>query len=237
MTATAAPASSPSRARSSARLGGSLRSILLDPRGGFDAAIRAAERRARGDKRLAEGAAPYVLGALGGASLMALWLKIGGLAGVRDVSAAEFRWDFLIASLVAGGLGALVLQWVWGAAGSRLAHLIGGRPRPRDLRLVWGGSDLPLALAFVVLLPLDLLVVGPETFTTERLTDALSTTWAATSIALSVSVSVWSLYLFVRGTAVAASFSMARAAATIALFVVFLAALVGLVAGIAMVAG
>ena len=67
------------RSHASARLGLTLRSVLVAPRDGFQAALAAADRRARAGLRPAEGMAPVVLSAFGGAALALLWLKIGAL--------------------------------------------------------------------------------------------------------------------------------------------------------------
>jgi len=199
-------ASSTATARrySSADLGRTLRSIVLSPRRGFGSAIAAADKRASDGTRPAEGSTTYVLAALGGGAAVVLWLKLGGLLGARDISATEFRWSYLIVGLIAGALLGLVVQALW-AYVAAVSFRFGGREiRPRDLRLVWGASAFPQILVFLVLLPLDLLIVGSETFTTTRLTDPLATGWAAISIALAVSLAVWSVYLFARGMQVAA---------------------------------
>lgn len=176
----------------------------------------------------AEGVAPYVLAALGGASLMLLWLKLGSLLGVRDVAAVEFRWSYLVVAAVAGAGLALIAQLVWGylgaAASSRGA---GGHPPARDLRVVWGASAFPQILGLALLLPLDLIIVGTDTFTSERLGDSLATAWAALSIALSFSLAVWSLFIFVRGVEVAASVSVVKALGITFVGVVCLFGIVG----------
>src|SRR5688500_1684020 len=57
----------PAGGRGSARLGLTLRSVLLSPHDGFAAALKSTERRSRAGRRPAEGLAPYVLAAVGGA--------------------------------------------------------------------------------------------------------------------------------------------------------------------------
>jgi hypothetical protein len=188
---------------SSADLGRTLRSIALDPRKGFASAFALTERRASGGARPAEGITTYVLTAAGGAAAMLLWLKLGSLFGTREIAAPEFRWSYLVVALIGGALVALIAQALWGFGASAAFRLGGDATRARDLRLVWGASAVPQLLALLILLPLDVLIVGPETFTSTKLADPLATGWAAISIALAVSLGVWSMYLFARGVQVA----------------------------------
>lgn len=185
----------------------------MAPGDGFAAAARLADRRVRAGVPRAEGWSPYVLGALGGAAAMTVWLKVGGLAGLRSVSAADFRWGNLVAALVLGALVGLAGQVLWGRVGPRLVDLLHGGAPGRDCRIVWGASALPQVIGLVALVPLDLAVVGPEIFATDNLGDSLITAWAAFSIAVTLSLALWSLYLFVRGTEVTASLPVGRAVA------------------------
>lgn len=168
---------------------------------------------------------------------MFLWLKIGGIAGLRDVARVEFRWSYLVVAAVAGALLALVAQLVWGYVGAATMRALGGLVPARHLRIVWGASALPQVFALVLLLPLDLLIVGPDTFTSERLTDPLATGWAALSIALAVSLTLWSGYIFVRGVERAGSTSVARAVAVVLTAVLVLGAIVGISAASAAALG
>ena len=182
--------------------------------------------------------APYVLTALGGAALILLWLKLGSLLGVRDVAAVEFRWSYLAFAAIAGALLALIAQLMWGAIGSFALRFLDEGPSARDLRVVWGASAFPQIVGLVLLLPLDLLIVGTDTFTSERLNDPLATGWAALSIAFSFSLAVWSLFIFARGVEVAASVSLPKALGFTLIGVACLAALVGgSVAGAAALGG
>lgn len=201
-----------SRARASAHLGSTLRSVLVTPRRGFEGALALAEQRGDAGARIAEGVSPYVLAALGGATAMLLWLKVGSLIGARSVAQTDFRWSFLIAVTVGAALLALGAQALWGAIGAALL-----RTPARDLRLVWGAAAFPQVGALALLLPLDLLIVGPATFTSTRLDDPVATGWAALSIALAVSLAIWSLFLFVRGIEVAARVDVTRAIAATAI--------------------
>ncbi len=144
---------------------------------------------------------------------MLLWLKVGTLLGVRRISIADFRWSFVVATLLGGAVLALIAQWLWGVAGRAVAPEAGSAAR----RFVWGAAATPQVLAVGVLLPLDLLLVGRDTFTATRLTDPLETGWAAMSIALSISVALWSGYLFYRGIQVAGDLRGPVAAAGVTL--------------------
>ncbi len=154
-----------------------------------------------------------MLTSIGGAGAMLLWLKIGTLVGIRRISVADFRWSFVVATLVGGAVLALIAQWLWGVVGRAVARDAGSAVR----RFVWGAAATPQVLAVIVLLPLDLLLVGRDTFTATKLTDPLETGWAAMSIALSVSVALWSGYLFYRGIQVAGDLRGAAAAAGVTL--------------------
>ena len=105
--------SAASKPQGSARLGLTLRQVLVEPRRGFASATKVAERRARAGNRRAEGWTPYLLAALGGAAVMSLWLKLAGLAELRHVPVAAFRWPNLIAALLIGALLGLGSHALW----------------------------------------------------------------------------------------------------------------------------
>jgi Yip1 domain len=200
--------------------------------------FRATRRREQAGIRPAEGIAPYVIAALGGSALMLLWLKLGSLIGIRDVAASQFKWSYLVVGAIAGALLALVAQMIWGYVGAIVVRSVGGHTTARDLRVVWGASDSPHVVGLVVLLPFDLIVVGTDTFTSEKLTDPLSTGWAALSIAFSLSLAIWSLFIFVRGVEVAADVSWIKALAISFVGLLVLAVIVaGSVVGAAALAG
>ena len=173
--------------------------MLVAPLAGFESAFNVAARRARVGRHPAEGFAPFVVAAFGGAALLLLWLKVGGLLGLRDSAGSDFRWAYLGTILILGALMSLIGQGLWGVVGRYSAHALGGAALARDLRTVWGASFFPHVFALAFLFPLDLIIVGPATFTTERLTDPLARAWAALSVALAVSFALWSGWLFVRG--------------------------------------
>jgi len=201
---------------------------LLSPRAGIAGALSHADRRRRTGGRPVEGFAPSLLAAIGGASLSLLWLKVGALMGVREVCSAAYLTGFIVAAAVLGGILGLLAQSLWGAAGGPMLRALGGdRPDAYELRLVWGAAALPQVFPLFVLLPLDLLIVGRDSFTTTRLVDPVSTAWAAFSIALAASAAVWSLFLLVRGVQAAGSLPRWRAVAGASTALLCLAAVVG----------
>jgi hypothetical protein len=200
-----------SSARASARLGLTLRAVLLTPEVGFESAIKSANRRRRAGQRPAEGIYPYVLAATGGAASLLLWLKVGGLLSVREAPVESFRFAYLAVACALGGILGLCGQVLW----SSLAAGASGVDRDslkRDLRITWGAAALPHVVALAVLLPLDLAVAGPAAFATDPLKDSVSTAWAAFSIAVAAALAVWNVYLVARGTRVSLQIGPLRAA-------------------------
>ena len=158
---------------------------------------------------------------------MLLWLKLGSMIGQRDVARASFRWDFLIAAMVAGAALVLIAQALWGLVGRWIARFFGAETSSRDLRLVWGASFFPQVIALLFLFPLDLLIVGPDAFTSEKLTDPLSLTWSAFSVAAAICLALWSLFLLVRGVEVSTSQKLWESLLTSFVGIATLAAAVG----------
>lgn len=218
--------SSTAQARSSAHLGATLRSVLIAPNAGFRSAVRSADRKERTGESPAEGYSPYVFSALGGASAILLWLKVSALVGLRAESAAAYRWGFLLAAAVIGAVMGLAGQFLWGTIASKIPGLLGGEVKPREARLVWGASAFPQVFALILLLPIDLLVVGPSTFTSARPSDSVGSAWAALSIALGIALGAWSLLIFVKGVEVVAGSRTARSLSGVAVAVLCLAAIV-----------
>ena len=213
--------------RESTRLGLTLRSVLLAPHDGFATAIKTSERRAVAARRPAEGISPYVLAFIGGAVLSSLWLKIGALSGLRQVCGDEFVVVNIVAALILGGILGLLAQALWGAVGAPVVRGLHGETTRGSLRLVWGASAFPQVAALVLLLPLDLLIVGTGTYTTGALDDPLSTAWAAFSIAIGISLAIWSLFLFVRGVEVAGGIGFWRAVGATGVAIACMALVVG----------
>lgn len=214
------------RARSSAHLGATLRSVMTAPRAGFEAAVKATARRDRAGTTPAEGYTPYVLAAIGGAMLFLLWLKVSPLLGLRAESASAYRWEFILLSALLGAIFSLIAQLIWSFAGGAAIGALGGESARRDLRLVWGASFAPQILALVFLLPMDLLIVGPHLFTSAKLGDTVASAWASLSVALGLSLAVWSLVILARGVEVVSKLGLRRAGLAVALCVVCLGAVV-----------
>ena len=95
------------RKRASARLGLTLRNILIAPRAGFEGALRTLHRTERVGARPANGVL-LTFAALGGASLMLLYLKMRVLLDLRAVSPDEYSGSYLVAALAVGALLGLV---------------------------------------------------------------------------------------------------------------------------------
>ncbi len=146
-----------------------------------------------------EGIVAVALGAVGGAGLMLLWLKVGSLVGVRDVGRAQYHFSYLVATTVWGAIAGVVAQALWAWAGERVVHVTGGSGWAGDLKSLWGRSALPQVLAVFVLLPVDMAVLGGGAFTTEPAEGSWQDVWSALSVALYLSLAVWSLARFVAG--------------------------------------
>lgn len=221
----------PERSRSSARLGLTVRSILLAPSEGFEAAAAAVERRARAGRRPIEGFSTYLLSGIGGAALASLWLKVGALLKLRQVCTNEYIVSFIVLSFVLGAVLAWIAQLLWGGVGPALVRSLHGETSRSEMRFLWGASALPQVFVLLILLPLDLVLVGTGTFTTQPLQESLSTAWAALSIALAVSLAVWSLYLFFRGFQVVSGVSARRSLAGLGVAILCFAGVAGTLVG------
>jgi hypothetical protein len=221
---TAAAPGSSTTARASARLGLTLRAVLVAPKQGFESAVAAADRRARASRRPAEGISPYILSALGGAALFLLWLKVGALFDLRDAPRSSFRAVYLVGVVGVGAVLGLACQSLW-AASSALILKSGSAPR-RNLRLMWGAAAMPQVFA-LLLLPLDLAIAGSGAFTTTRLEDPLGAAWAALSIALGGAFAAWAAYLFVRGVAITSKAGLLRVIGAVSVALVVLAVTFG----------
>lgn len=211
----------------SARLGSTFRAILVSPQEGFSLAFSVAERNRKSGVRIPEGVSSYVLAAAGGAQLMLLWLKLGGLLNLRSVGAGDFKWSYVVVAVAGAALLSVIAQYVWGPIGRVALAPFDAPTSPLRLRLVWGAAALPQVLGLLVLLPLDLLIVGRELFTSERIADTLPAAWAAISVALSVSLAAWSLFLFYKGVRAASGAGPWKAAGGVAAAVGCLIVVVG----------
>ena len=208
---------SAARPAASADFGATVRAALLSPATGFVAALKRVEASP-------EGRSTYVLGALGGASVVLLWLKVSGLFGLREFAARDFSWSIFAVVLALAAVVGVASQVVW----SFVAPRAGGpdAASPRSFRAVWALSAFPHLPALLLLLPLDILFVGGRVFTIEAIGDSVSTAWVALSTAASVSLGIWASYMFVRGTHAATRANTRRTAGVIGLAVAVAAALV-----------
>jgi hypothetical protein len=204
------------RSAASAQLGGTLRSILVSPEDGFRGAYAQTDRRHRLGARLPEGSAPLVMGACGGAALMLLWLKLGGMLNLRGIAPADFRWSYVIAAALGAAILGILAQCVWGPVGRVVLGRLDARTTAPRMRLAWGASALPQVFAVLILFPLDVMMTGRQMFTAERITDTFPAIWAALSVALSVSLAAWSGYLFWRGVETGSGASRPNVAIAIA---------------------
>jgi hypothetical protein len=125
--------------------------------------------------------------------------------------------------VAAGAVLGLIAQQLWAPLAVRILRT--PQASARNLRLVWGAAAFPQLWTIAVLLPLDLMFVGPGVFTTDRLGDSLAAGWTALSLALGAALAVWAACLFVKGIAVVARAGTARTAVAAATGFLVVAAL------------
>jgi hypothetical protein len=190
------------RGRGSARIGLILRSVLAHPRAGFEAAMQAERRRARTGAGPVGRASRVFFSLAGGVAGMILWLKLAGMAELRDPAPRGYSWTLVVFALALGALVVPGAQLLWSVAAARVTALWGGEARPQDLRVTWGIAAFPQLVTVLVLLPLDLLVLGTDVFAARPLGDSLGTVWASVSIACALAIGVWSVLLLFSGVQV-----------------------------------
>ena len=210
---------------------------MLHPSRGFAEVLQVTEERRTQDFRTPEGAAPSVLAALGGAGLMTVWLKLGGLLELRTYAQDDFRWAYLGTALAVAAVAGILAQLMWSVLAAQVARRLGRRADQAELRTVWGAAAFPLAFTLFPLLLIDAIVVGPASFTTERLDDPISTGWAALSIAIGSALVVWWLFLLLRGFAAATGFRALRSVPAVAVAVLSAAGLVVGLRGLGLLLG
>jgi hypothetical protein len=148
--------------------------------------------------RASESRLTVLLVVLGGSSLLLLWVKVTALT-IADRPAADATWGATGAAILIGALCGAGGYLLWGKFAPRVSERLGGPTSKSSLRVAWSFADFPLAAYLVVFLPLDLLIVGPEIFASDRLDGTGLMIWAAISVALGVSALVWMIYLAWRG--------------------------------------
>ena len=207
----------------SARLGATVRGVLVSPGSAFVPALKRVETSE-------EGRSTYVLAALGGAAAMLLWLKVRALVGFRALAPSDFSWSYFVVALVFAAVVAVLAQILWSFAGPAAGGPDSGSPR--SFRAVWALSAFPQVPALLLLAPIDLLLVGEEAFTASDTGDSVALAWLALSTAGAVSLAVWSAYVFAKGTHVATRATPLRSAGVVAASLVCVAAVVALLAGL-----
>lgn len=126
-------------------------------------------------------------------------LKVTGLVGLVDRPAEDTTWGAMLPALLLGGLIGVIDYSLWGRFAPRLARRLGGETDRNKVRLIRAFGDFPLAAYVAVVLPLDLLIVGPEVFSTTRIEGSFPMVWAALSVALALSATAWTIFLMHRG--------------------------------------
>lgn len=206
----------------SARLGATVRGVLVSPGSAFVPALKRVETSE-------EGTSTYVLAALGGMAAMLLWLKVRALIGFRALAPSDFSWGYFVTSLVLAAVVAILAQIAWSFLGPAAGGPDSGSPR--SFRAVWALSAFPQLPALLLLAPIDLLLVGEQAFTSSDTGDSVALAWLALSTAGAVSLAVWSAYVFAKGTLVATRATPGRAAVVVAASLACAVAAAALLAG------
>lgn len=156
-----------------------------------------------------------LLAALGGAFLTLLFLKVRGVIGFEGITPSEFRWRDFSLVLVAGALAGIIGHYLFGWLAQALVARDGKRASARDLRTVWGVAGVPVALAFVLFLVLDVLIGGRDVYLTPREGDSLVMGWAIGSLVLALGAAAWSFLLFLKGIGITGEMRPSRSTAVV----------------------
>jgi hypothetical protein len=163
-----------------------------------------------------------------------LLILLVGMAGVvmsprwgRLLDEPDVDGWLLVAVLtfIAGGLYGAVGYFLVGGALHLGAKGMGATSRFRVARHVLAFACVPLALAFVAVLPLRLLAFGGDTFRSGGSDDGVL---GGLVVALELGLLAWTLALLLLGVRVAYGWTWLRAAGSLALLTLFLAAFVAL---------
>ena len=131
---------------------------------------------------------------------MILWLKITSLTQLTDERPVDrTTLGFVLFAALTGAIFGIGAYIAWGRLGPVIAKRLGGQTSPAHLRMVWAFADFPLAAYVAIFLPLDLILVGPEMFSQDRLQGSFEMVWAAMSVALGLSAAAWTTFLLWRG--------------------------------------
>lgn len=130
-----------------------------------------------------------------------------------------------VLTFIAGGLYGAVGYFLVGGALHLGARGMGATSRFRLARHVLAFACVPVALAFVVVLPLRLLAFGGDTFRSGGSDDGAL---GGLVLALELGLLVWALMLLLLGVRVVYGWTWLRAAGALALLALFLAAFVAL---------
>lgn len=130
-----------------------------------------------------------------------------------------------VLTFIAGGLYGAVGYFLVGGALHLGARGMGATGRFRLARHVLAFACVPLALAFVAVLPLRLLAFGGDTFRSGGSDDGV---FGGLVLALQLGLLAWTLALLLLGVRVVYGWTWQRAAGALALLALFLAAFVAL---------
>jgi hypothetical protein len=218
-------ASKQTTAPSASRWGAALRTVLVSPRKGFQALVRA--DRSSSSETGPQAPVLYALTAFGGAALLLLYFKVRSVFNIGNAEDIKFETGPFATLLVIGAVVALVARWFY----SRAVPLVAKDGAARKLRVVWSGAAFPLLFLLLIVLPLDLLITGTGSFTRDW-SGSGATAWAGASTALSLGLLLWSLTLFALGLIATHKWKLSKAT-----MYSFFSLIVFLFVGAALVAG
>lgn len=208
-----------------------MRTVLVSPRAGFQALVRA--DRASSSDTGPQAPILYLLTAIGGAALLLLYFKVRSVFNIWNAEDIQFEAGPFATLLFIGAVVALPARFLY----SRAIPFLSKDAAPRKLRVVWAGAAFPLLLLVLIVLPLDLLIAGTGSFTRDW-SGSAATAWAGASTALSLGLLVWSLTLFALGLVATHKWQLSKATLfSVLSLVVFLFAGTAILAAILGLAG
>ncbi|MDQ4094766.1 MAG: hypothetical protein M3174_00955 [Actinomycetota bacterium] len=157
-----------------------------------------------GDGGRARSVLVTLLAALGAAHLLLLSFKVRGLSGFSPVAPDQANWWGLFGlTILVATLAGVIAHAIFALVARPLVARFGSGSERRDLRTVWGLANFPAAAGFLILVLFDVLIGGREAYAGAE-AGPLVTGWTAGSLAVGLSLGIWSFYLFVQGLRVAA---------------------------------